>query len=273
VTINSGGGTQSTTVGTAFATPLSVTVQDANSVVIPSYNVTFVANPGSNEQSGTFSNSTSTIVVPSGTSGVANAGVFTANGKAGSFTVTATAGSASATFNLTNTSIVAQPTTVVSYNALFGSESFNLIGSTRTRLPWQITGIQAVFSQPITVGNINSLTGLTTTGFSGLGTTTLTWTITPTPIGSFSTALLATGSNAIKDVNGNALNGGANFNENFEVLWGDFNDDGVVNASDAVLVNTARSAPYNIFADMNGDGLVNAIDVNIVRSRIGTTQP
>jgi hypothetical protein len=182
----------------------------------------------------------------------------------------ATAASASDTATVVSTK---PPATVVSYNALFGSQSFNLIGSTRVRLPWEITGIQVVFSQPISAANVNSLAGVTTTGFSGLGTNTLTWTISPVAIGSFSTTLVATGANAIKDVNGNALNGGTNFTQNLKVLWGDFNDDGVVDASDAVLVNAARSAPYNIFADMSGDGVVNATDVAIVRSRIGTSQP
>lgn len=163
--------------------------------------------------------------------------------------------------------------TVVSYSVLFGSQSFNLIGSARNRLPWEITGVQVVFSQPITTANVNSLAGVTTTGFSGLGTATLTWNVAPIPIGAISTTLLATGPNAIKDVNGNALSGGAGFVQNFKVLWGDFNDDGVVSASDAVLVNAARSGPYNIFADANGDGLVNATDVTIVRGRIGTSQP
>jgi len=35
------------------------------------------------------------------------------------------------------------------------------------------------------------------------------------------------------------------------------------------LVNTATRNPYNILADMNGDGVVNATDVLLVRSRIG----
>ena len=47
---------------------------------------------------------------------------------------------------------VTQPAgpTVVSYSVIFGSQSYNLIGTTRNRLPWQITGIRAVFSEPIT---------------------------------------------------------------------------------------------------------------------------
>jgi hypothetical protein len=84
---------------------------------------------------------------------------------------------------------------------------------------------------------------------------------------------VASGANALKDSNGVALNGGTNFNQNFKVLWGDFNDDGVVNAQDLVLVNLARSQAYNILADMNGDGVVNTADVKIVGSRAGTSQP
>ena len=97
----SAGNNQSAAIGTAFGTALSVTVKDANSVVIPSFNVTFTAVTGSNIPSGTFSNSTGTITVATNASGIATAGTFTANTKAGTYTVTATAGSVSATFNLT----------------------------------------------------------------------------------------------------------------------------------------------------------------------------
>ena len=102
VTINNSGTPQSTTIGTAFPTALSVTVRDGGGVAIPSSNVTFTANTGSNGQSGTFSNSTNTIQIATNASGVANAGTFTANNKTGAYTVTASAGSVSATFNLTN---------------------------------------------------------------------------------------------------------------------------------------------------------------------------
>jgi hypothetical protein len=43
----------------------------------------------------------------------------------------------------------------------------------------------------------------------------------------------------------------------------------MVNASDLVLVNNARSAPYNIFADINGDGVVNTADMTAVRNQTG----
>ncbi len=183
------------------------------------------------------------------------------------------AGSLGANKNIViNTSTVTGPT-VVSFSVQFGSQSYNVIGSPRNRLPWQITGIRVVFSAPITSGDINSLTGVTTTGFSGLGTNTLTWNITPVALGALATSLSGTGPDALKDAGGNPLSGGAGFNQNLKILWADFNDDGVVNASDLALVNNARSAPYTIFADLNGDGVVDINDLQIVRTRIGTTLP
>jgi hypothetical protein len=56
-----GGGTQSATTNTAFATALAVTVKDANGVAINGASVTFTA--PSSGASGTFSNSTNTITV------------------------------------------------------------------------------------------------------------------------------------------------------------------------------------------------------------------
>jgi hypothetical protein len=85
--------------------------------------------------------------------------------------------------------------------------------------------------------------------------------------------LSANGGNALKDAAGNALNGGTDVSQNVKLLWGDFNDDGVVNASDLVGVNTARAGGYNIFGDMNGNGSVDANDVNVVRREIGQSLP
>jgi len=163
--------------------------------------------------------------------------------------------------------------TVVSYSVLFGGQSYNVIGSPRNRLPWQVSGIRVVFSKVITSGTIASLSGLTSTALTGLGTNTLTWTITPTPIGSFATALAGAGADALRDAQGNALTGGAGFAQNLRLLWGDFNDDGFVNASDILLINNARSAPYNVFADLNGDGIVDLSDYQVARVRAGTTLP
>ena len=164
------------------------------------------------------------------------------------------------------------PPTVVSFNVLFGSESYNVIGSARSDLPWQITGIQVVFSKPITSASTSSLSGVTPTAISGVGTNTLTWTISPLTLGNYKAVLAATGPNAVQDAAGNSLAGGS-FTQALNVLWADFNGDRSVTSADVVLVNNARAAAYNIFADMNGDGVVNVTDVNIVRSRIGTSLP
>ena len=173
--------------------------------------------------------------------------------------------SSAATVNINVTDATAP--TVVSYRVLFGSTSYNLIGSNRFDLPWQITGIQVVFSKPIATGDASSLTGVSASGLSGLGTNTLTWSISPLTIGSFNTSLLGTGVHALKDSSGNAL---ATFSQSFKVLYGDFNGDGFVTSTDMVGVNAATVAPYNIFADIDGNGVVNVADVQVVRSRLGT---
>jgi uncharacterized protein YhjY with autotransporter beta-barrel domain len=103
-----GGNSQSAATGTAFATPLSVTVRDAGSVVIPNATVTFTA-PATGA-SGSFSNTSNTIAVTASGTGVASSGMFTANATAGAYSVSAAAGAASATFALTNTAATAVPT-------------------------------------------------------------------------------------------------------------------------------------------------------------------
>jgi Beta-propeller repeat/PASTA domain/Dockerin type I domain len=165
------------------------------------------------------------------------------------------------------------PPTVLSFNVLFGSQSYNVSTSARHRLPWQITGIRVVFSKSIATGGAASLGGVTVTGFTGLGTNTLTWLIAPVPQGNLAPVLSGSGPTALLDAAGNSLAGGAGFTQALKILWGDFNDDGVVSAADLVGVNNATIAPYNVFADMNGDGVVTIADVQIVRTRVGTSLP
>jgi hypothetical protein len=204
--------------------------------------------------------STTALTLNGGTIGdsVGNAAVLTlpAPGAAGSLS--------------SNKNIVIDTTapTVVSYSVLFGSKKFQPGSVTRMDLPWQITGIQVVFSEPVTAMS-GSLTGVAPSTVSGSGTTTVTWTISPLTQGSFSLLVKGTGVSAIQDAAGNSLGGGADVAKAFKVLWGDFNDDGVVASNDVVLVNNARAAAYNIFADLNGDGVVDLNDVNIVRANIG----
>lgn len=164
------------------------------------------------------------------------------------------------------------PPMVVSYQVLFGSQSFGVPGG-RTNLPWTtITGVNVTFSQPVN-GNCSSLTGVSVTGCSGFGTNTLTWTFSALTRATYNTKVLGTTANAVTDLTGNPLGGGIDFAQILNVLPGDVSDDGNVASSDMVLVFIARTLPYNVIDDINGDGVVDINDVNLVRARIGTHLP
>ncbi len=194
--------------------------------------------------------------------------IIDGNSNAAVLTLTTPGTTGSLGFNK-NIVIDAIAPTVTSYKVLFGTKNYELIGSTRVILPWQITGIQVTFSEPIPTANAASLSGLSATGLSGLGTSTLTWALSPLAAGNIASLLLGTGANAIKDAAGNALYDGTGFAQNFKVLYGDFNQDGVVTSADMVGVNAAIALAYNIFADINGDGVVDIADVQVIRTRNG----
>ncbi len=67
------------------------------------------------------------------------------------------------------------------------------------------------------------------------------------------------------------------YTRRLDVLPGDVNDDGVVNAQDLVDVRNEwlriNGAVPTIFGDINGDGVVNLADYNDVRAAIGTSLP
>ena len=69
----------------------------------------------------------------------------------------------------------------------------------------------------------------------------------------------------------------ATFTRRLDVLPGDINDDGVVNAQDLALVRNQwlgiNGTKPTIFGDINGDGVVNIKDYNAVRAAIGTSLP
>jgi len=166
---------------------------------------------------------------------------------------------------------------VLEYRVLFGTRSYNLLGSTRFDLPWLVKGIQVVFTEPVVTGSLNSLSGLTATGVTGLKTRKLTFRFPAVSKGSFTTALADSGAFALRDKAGNPI---AAFGDAFKVLYGDFNDDGVVDAADEAGIRGNIAGPYqltntgyNVFADLSGDGIVNLIDVGIARTRKGQTLP
>ena len=176
-----------------------------------------------------------------------------------------------------NISIDTKGPTVVEFRVLFGSRSYNLIGSSRTVLPWQIKAIQVVFDEPVATGNVQSLTGVTATRFTGRGTKVLTWNFAAISNASLHAFLASSGPNALKDAAGNAISA---FDQVVNVLYGDFDGNGFVNAADEAGVRANIAPPYqvnpsryNIFADLNGDGIVNLADVGIARARKGTSLP
>lgn len=87
-------------------------------------------------------------------------------------------------------------------------------------------------------------------------------------------ALSAAGATAIRSAASSALDGdndgvgGDGYQLRFKVLYGDFNDDGLVSLADAVQVRN-RIGTADAFADLDGNGDVDLADVAIARSRIG----
>ncbi len=69
----------------------------------------------------------------------------------------------------------------------------------------------------------------------------------------------------------------ARFTRRLDVLPGDVNDDGVVNAQDAVLIRNQiigyLGAVPTIFGDINGDGVVDLSDFGLVRKWLGKRLP
>ena len=137
-------------------------------------------------------------------------------------------------------------------------------------LPWYgINKLQITLSQAETLspGDV-SVTGITVANYgpvtiSGSGTN---YTIT------FAQAI--TTADRVTVTIGNA--GIATFTRRLDVLPGDANDDGVVNAQDLVVVRNdfaSIGAMYNIFDDINGDGVVDINDTNLVGRFVGKRLP
>jgi hypothetical protein len=171
-----GGSPQSSNVGTLFPVALSAVVKDANGVVIPSYSVVFAA-PGSGA-SGTFSNSTTTITVPTSPSGTVSQS-FTANGTAGGpYNVTATAGGAIGNFSLTNL----QPQFVLT------TAANPSIGGTVT---------------PVSGGSYNSGAVVPITATAAAGYAFVNWTSTPGSVANPTSASTTITMNAAESVTAN----------------------------------------------------------------------
>ncbi len=163
-------------------------------------------------------------------------------------------------------------------------------------LPWSnINQIQIAFSEGVTVtqGSL-SLTGLAGTySFSAFSYNTSTFTATWTLAHSISNDKLtidlhSTGTSAVKDSAGNALDGewtnstssypsgngvaGGDFNFAFQVLPGDVNQDGIVNSQDLAAVASSWLTA-GVAGDVNADGIVNSQDLATISSQWLSTLP
>ncbi|WP_168219081.1 cadherin domain-containing protein [Limnoglobus roseus] len=172
--------------------------------------------------------------------------------------------------------------TVTGIRGYYGNgRSIDLLTTTRKVLPWSITAIEVTFSAPVTAQAASlslpySITPVIISGVTGSGTNTIRWTFLNglTTVNS-PLILSAAGGNAIVSVSGqepiagNGVTDGTQYTRTLKVLQGDFDDNGVVNATDAALVYKVIGTAYNAFADVDGDGDVDMDDFNLVRNRIG----
>ena len=95
---------QGAPIGTPFASPLTVTVRDANGTAVPGTQVTFTA-PASGP-SGTFAapGAGPSATMTTNSAGTAIAPTFTANSSTGTYSMSVSAGTATGSLTLTNTS-------------------------------------------------------------------------------------------------------------------------------------------------------------------------
>ena len=129
----SAGDGQSTPAGQAFATPLQVTVTDANGIPLQGVPVTFSITPGPGGASGTFS-TTPPMPILTDQNGNAAAPGLTSNVIAGQFTVTASVNALTAIFSLTNTASVV--TALAGNSVVVGSAAGNGTALLITTGPW-----------------------------------------------------------------------------------------------------------------------------------------
>ena len=152
-------------------------------------------------------------------------------------------------------------------------------------LPWStLNQVHIVFSEDVVVDEANlRLVGVNTATYGvkafayDAATHTAVWTLDDM-IGADRLHLLldATTAPAVTDLSGNAL--GGDFGLDFDVLPGDVNGNGAVNAIDSAQAraqwNTLMGeVGYTVRADINGNGTINAIDSAQIRARWNVVLP
>jgi hypothetical protein len=167
---------QSATVNMAFTNGLGVVVKDASNNPVSGVNVTFTA-PATGA-SGTFSNTTATIMAMTNSSGVA-AVPFTANTAAGAYMVSATATSLpTVTFSLTNN---AGPAASVVYDSGSGQSAVintpfanPLVVTVKDTFGNPVPSAPVTFTGPVSGPGISPVTVPATTNSAGIASASVT---------------------------------------------------------------------------------------------------
>jgi len=272
------GGGQSTTVGTTFATALSVTLEDAhdNPVLVPGTTVTFTA-PASGA-AGTFANGTDTTPATTNGSGVATATAFTANTTAntsgGTYTVTASStGATSGSFNETNLAGTASQDVVTAgggQSATVGATFVTTLSATIEDShgnPVLVSGTTVTFAAPAsgasgTFANGTDTTSATTNG-GGVATATAftadttagPYTVTAASAGSTSASFSETNVSgaaakvAVTGGNGQTASAGTPFTVPFSATIEDSHGNPVPVGGTPVTFTAPASGASGIFAN------------------------
>ena len=254
--ITAGGGETQTLKVTASSNNTSLIATPTITYTSPNSTGTLTFTPAAN----TFGTATITVTVMDN-GGTLNGGVDTTSVQ---FTVTVNQVAA------TVTAVSADWGTSGTIALVDASGGRLLPAGRKTDLPWYgINKLPITLSQPesLSPGDV-SVTGINVANYgpvtiSGSGTN---YTIT------FAKAI--TTADRVTVTIGNS--GIATYTRRIDVLPGDVNDDGVVNAQDLVDVRndfTALGAIYNIFDDINGDGVIDISDTNLVGRFIGKKLP
>ena len=269
-TLVSNSSPQTARVGSAFANPLSVRVT-ANNPIEPVDGgiVSFAANSAANGASATLPTS---AVIGGGVASVA----ASANLVGGSYTVsiTATGVPSVSSFVLTNArATVGQAAVgwgaVGTANLFTATDGLRLLPSGRNiDLPWldiQRFTITLDAGVTLTAADV-SVSGIIIADYGPVTITRsgLTYTITlAVPIDVADRITVTIGNDSI-----------ATFTRELDVLPGDVNDDGIVNAVDVALERNAFLYGFpNDFYDITGDGTPTITDYNAVRRKVNSKLP
>jgi hypothetical protein len=270
------GSNQTATVNKAFSAPLTVTVTSMETGIPVAGGVITYTGPTSG--AGLQPSTTTATITANGQAAL----TANANATTGSYAVMASANgvTGTATFDLTNLAApVFNPAVSVSWGSAdtaalsTASDGLRLLPAGRsTDLDWLgINKITLTLTQPATIapGDV-TVTGINLANYgpvmvSGSGTSTITLT-------------LAVAINTADRVTVTIANATIpTYTRRLDVLPGDFNDDGSVNAQDLVGIRNEQVG-YTpdgnmIFADIDGSGMVDTTDANDAKKFVGKKLP